>query len=402
MAIRHEGIPGEGPPLEGLLVLDFSQFLAGPSCALRLADLGADVIKIERPDGGDLCRRLTVADQELDGDSVLFHTINRNKRSFAADLKDPGDLARVKALVARADVVIQNFRPGVMERLGLGHEVVRALNPRAVYATVSGYGAEGPWRDRPGQDLLAQALSGLAWLSGDAEQGPVPFGVSIADLIAGAHLAQGVLAALLRRQVTGRGGLVEVSLLESALDLQFEQFTAFLRGDGRPPARSRVGNAGVYMGAPYGLHPTADGHLALAMEPLPRLAALLDCPALAAFADPGAWFTRRDEIKAVLGRHLRARPTAHWLAALEPAGVWCAAVQGWPELVAQAAFAALDMVQEVGGGEGRALRTTRCPIRLDGALLRPTRGAPRLGEHTDEIARAFHLPGAPRSLSTEP
>ena len=157
-------------PLDGLLVLDFSQFLAGPSCALRLADLGARVIKIERPGTGDLGRQLYISDLELDGDSTLFHSINRNKQSFAADLKRADDTDRVRRLVAAADVLIQNFRPGVMDRLGLGYESVRDLNPRLVYATVTGYGAEGPWRDKPGQDLLAQALSGLTWLSGNADQ----------------------------------------------------------------------------------------------------------------------------------------------------------------------------------------------------------------------------------------
>src|SRR6478672_10612469 len=140
-------------PLDGLLVLDFSQFLAGPSAALRLADLGARVIKIERPGSGDLCRQLYISNLELDGDSTLFHSINRNKQSFAADLKNPDDLKRVKQLVERADVLIQNFRPGVIERLGLGYESVRTLNPRLVYGAVTGYGNHGAWRDKPGQDL---------------------------------------------------------------------------------------------------------------------------------------------------------------------------------------------------------------------------------------------------------
>ena len=274
--MNHGGVgtqeaEGSFAPLKGLLVLDFSQFLAGPSCSLRLADLGADVIKIERPDGGDLCRKLTLADQRIGDDSLLFHAINRNKRSFAADLKDEEDLSRVKSLVSRADVLIQNFRPGVMERLGLSYDVVRELNSRIVYATVTGYGQEGPWRDKPGQDFLAQSLSGLPWLNGDAGQAPVPVGVSIADLFAGAHLVQGILAALLRRGETGRGGKVEVSLLESVLDLQFEQLTTFLQGDGRPPARSSVNHGGVYSGAPYGIYATQDGYLALAMAPIGEL-----------------------------------------------------------------------------------------------------------------------------------
>lgn len=165
-------------PLDGLLVLDFSQFLAGPAAALRLADLGARVIKIERPGTGDICRQLYVSNLELDGDSTLFHSINRNKESFAADLKSPADRAAVERLITRADVLIENFRPGVMERLGFSSARCTELNPRLVYASVTGYGAEGPWVDKPGQDLLAQSVSGLVWLNGNADQPPLPFGLA--------------------------------------------------------------------------------------------------------------------------------------------------------------------------------------------------------------------------------
>jgi len=219
-------------PLDGLLVLDFAQFLAGPWAATRLADLGARAIKIERPVTGDIGRQLYISNLSLDGDSTLFHSINRNKESFAADLKSPADLAKVRALVSRADVLIQSFRPGIMERLGLGTEACAALNPRLVYGSVTGYGTRGPWVGKPGQDLLAQSVSGLPWLNGDSDQPPMPFGLSVADLTASAHLVQGILAALVRRATTGRGGTVEVSLLESILDLQFEVTTTFLSRSG--------------------------------------------------------------------------------------------------------------------------------------------------------------------------
>ena len=378
-------------PLEGVLVLDFSQFLAGPSCCLRLADLGAEVIKVERPQGGDLSRRLHLADQSFGGDSALFHTINRNKESFAADLKDPVDLERVKALIRRADVMVHNFRPGVMDRLGLDYTTVADLNPRLIYAAITGYGTEGPWRKKPGQDLLVQAMSGLAWLSGDAAQGPVPMGVSIADLMAGAHLCQGVLALLVRRGRTGRGGRVDVSLFESAIDMQFEQFSAFLNGDGRQPARDAVNNASVYLGAPYGIYQTADGYLAVAMSPVDRLGALIGCEPLKAYTDPARWFTERARIKSILAAHLAAQPSAHWLAILEPADVWCAEVLTWPQLLEREGFAALALTQDIHDGEHGTLRTTRCPIRIDGQVLGASRGAPALGRDTDEILRRFGL-----------
>ena len=262
-------------PLEGLLVIDFSQFLSGPSAALRMADMGARVIKIERPGQGDLCRQLYISNLTLDGDSTLFHSINRNKESFAADLKNPADLAKVRKLLESADVMIQNFRPGVIEKVGLGYEAVRTLNPRLVYGEVTGYGTTGPWRNKPGQDLLVQSLSGLPYLNGDADQPPVPFGLAVADMMAGAHLVQGILALLIRRGITNRGGKVEVSLLESTLDLQFEVLTTYLNDGGQLPQRSAVNNAHAYLGAPYGIYATSDGYLALAMGSITRLGELL-------------------------------------------------------------------------------------------------------------------------------
>ena len=372
-------------PLDGITVFDFSQFLAGPSCALRLADLGARVIKVERPEGGDLCRGLYVADQGFDGDSALFHTINRNKQSYAADLKNADALADIRGLIARADVMIHNFRPGVMERLGLDYPSVSPLNPRLIYAAVTGYGNVGPWRDKPGQDLLVQSRSGLAWLSGDAGQGPVPAGVSVTDLAAGGHLVQGILALLVRRGATGEGGRVDVSLMESAFDLQFEQFTTFLNGDRTQPERSKVSGASVHASAPYGVYRTSDGFMALAMTRVDRLGELLHCAALADFA-PSTWFAARDRIKAILTEHLAASTTAHWLAILEPEGVWCAEVLTWPDLLDHAAFQALDLVQEIEGPQGGRMSTTRCPFRIDGAILTSAKGAPGLGADTASIA----------------
>jgi crotonobetainyl-CoA:carnitine CoA-transferase CaiB-like acyl-CoA transferase len=377
-------------PLDGLLIVDFSQFLSGPSASLRMADMGARVIKIERSQGGDLCRRLYVSNLEIDGDSTLFHTINRNKESFAADLRQPEDRASVRKLVERADVVIQNFRPGVIERLGFDYDSVVQYNPRVVYGEVTGYGKTGPWRDKPGQDLLAQSLSGLPWLNGDADQPPVPFGLAIADMFAGAHLVQGILACLVRRGTTGKGGRVEVSLLESVLDFQFEVLTTHLCDGGLLPQRSAVNNAHAYLGAPYGIYQTADGFLALAMGPVVPLAALLGCPALLEYSDAKTQFIKRDEIKRVLVEHLRTQTTAHWLSILEPADIWCSDVFTWKQLLEHEAFLALDFIQEISRGEGVSLRTTRCPIRIDGEVYKSPMGAPVLGQHTARILAELH------------
>lgn len=375
-------------PLEGLLVLDFSQFLAGPVAALRLADLGARVIKIERPGVGDIGRTLAFAGRTLDGDTVSFHAMNRNKESVTADLKNPDDLAYVRELVARADVVIQNFRPGVMERIGLDYASVKELNPSIVYASASGYGDEGPWRDRPGQDLLAQSIAGLPWLSGSRHDGPVPLGLSIADHLLSCHIAQGVTALLVRRFRTGKGGLVQSSLLEAVLDLQFELLSTKLNDDTIQVQRHGEHSAHAFLAAPYGTYPTSDGHLALAMNPIPELGRLLELPALEALTDPQDAWDRQEEIEGILAARFATGTTAHWLGILDAADVWCAPVLTLDELLASEGFAAIDMTQEVAR-RGTTVATTRSPLRIDGQVLRSEKAAPLLGEDDDRIRAEF-------------
>ena len=378
------------PLLDGVLVLDMSQFLSGPFAALRLADLGARVIKIERPDGGDLCRRLYLSDTELGGDSTLFHAINRGKESFTADFRDERDRAAISQLIARADVVIQNFRPGVIERLGCDYERARQINPRIVYASISGYGEEGPWRGLPGQDLLAQARSGVMWLNGDPGQGPVPFGLAVADLLAGAAAAQGLLAGLVRAGRTGVGAHIQTSLLEALVDFQFEVLATHLNDGGRLPQRSEFRNAHAYLAAPYGVYQTEDGWLALAMTPLAKLAPLLETPELADLA-PDAPFRERDAIKARIAAQLRTRSTAAWLAILQPHDIWCSEVLNWLEMFESENFRLLDMVQTLRGDDGLTVRTLRSPIRVDGARSRSDRPAPRIGEDTERLRAEFAL-----------
>lgn len=378
--------------LDGLLVIDMCQFLSGPYASLRLQDLGARVIKIERPDGGDLSRRLYLSDTEIGGDSTIFHAINRSKESLALDLKNPEDVAALKKLIAKADILLQNFRPGVIGRLGLGYDAVKAINPGIVYASITGYGDEGPWVDRPGQDLLAQARSGVMWLNGDEDQGPVPFGLAIADMLAGAAVVQGVLAALVRRGRTGEGAHIETSLLEVLVDFQFEVLTTHLNDGRRMPKRAAFRSAHAYLSAPYGVYPTADGHIAIAMTPIARLAELLKLDALEAFADkPGSWFTERDAIKSILAEVLATQPTAHWLGILEPADIWCAKVLDWPELLKSDGFKVLDMLQTVTREDGVRIETTRSPLRVNGRRATTARAAPLIGEQSDKIRAEFGL-----------
>ncbi|MCH2209382.1 MAG: CoA transferase [Lentisphaerales bacterium] len=374
-------------PLENLTVLDFSQFLAGPSASMRLADLGATVIKVERPGSGDICRQLYISNLETEGESSLFHSINRNKKSLALNLKDPQDLEKVKALLGKADVMIQNFRPGVIERLGLGFEEVQKINPRLVYASVSGYGTEGPWVNKPGQDLLAQSLSGLTWLSGDADNPPTPMGLAIADHICGAHLTQGILACLVRRGISGKGGRVDVSLMESILDIQFEVLSTHLNDGGTQPQRSAKNNAHAYLGAPYGLYKTKNGYISLAMGSLPQLAELLSCAQLLEFTKPEDAFDKRDEIKAIIAKTLEGHTSEHWLSILEAADIWCSDVFTWEKLRQHEGYKVLDMEQTVYAAGGTPLKTLRCPIRIDGEIFKSERGAPAVGQHNDDILK---------------
>lgn len=379
-------------PLAGLVVVDMSQFLSGPYCSLRLLDLGARVIKVERPDGGDLSRRLYLSDTEIGGDSSIFHAINRAKESFAVDLKNEADLAALRALLAKADVMIQNFRPGVIGRLGLDYDSVRAINPRLVYCSISGYGEEGPWVTRPGQDLLAQARSGVMWLNGDESQGPVPFGLAIGDMLAGAAAAQGILAALVRRGVTGRGSHVETSLLEALIDLQFEVLTTHLNDGRRLPRRANFRSAHAYLSAPYGVYPASDGYIAIAMTPIGKLADLLGMDELSPYRDdPSSWFTARDAIKAMIARHIATRAVDDWLKILEPSDIWCAKVLRWDELMDSDGFRSLDMLQTVTRADDVSITTTRSPLRIDGVRPKFAQAAPRIGEHSAAIRAEFGL-----------
>ena len=367
-------------PLEGITVLDFSQFLSGPSGTLRLADLGADVIKIERP-GGDIARTMYVSDCRIGNDSTLFHAINRNKSGISIDLKQPDNLKKIKKLVQEADVAVFNFRPGVAERLGLSYEALKEWNPNIIYGKITGYGEKGPWKDKPGQDLLAQSLSGVTWLNGNAEDAPTPLGLSLADMFAGQHLVQGILAALVNREKIGEGVCISVDLMESILDIQFEMFTAYLNNGRKMPQRSRVNNTNAYIGAPYGIYETKEGYLALAMGSVVVLGQLLGCEALESYEDPTEWATRRDEIKAILKDHLKTETADYWLKILEANDIWCAKVMNWKELFATDGFKALDMIQTIKKDGKPMFETTRCPITIDGEKYFCDRPAPEIGEH---------------------
>ncbi|MFC3362373.1 CaiB/BaiF CoA transferase family protein [Pedobacter fastidiosus] len=338
---------------------------------------------------GDICRTLYTSNLIMNGESSVFHAINRNKESFEVDLKKEEDCEMVRELLKKADVMIHNFRPGVMDRLGFDYESVSALNPTIIYGEISGFGNEGEWKNKPGQDLLLQSVTGLTSLTGNADNGPIAMGLSIVDMLAGAHLAQGLLACLYRKVIKNEGGLVQVSMMESAYDFQFETITTFMNDGGALPQRSLKNNANAYLGAPYGIYQTENGYIALAMGSIPMLGKLLICEDLLIYIDIKEAFDKRDEIKAILANHLLSATTEKWLSLLEPADIWCADVLNWKELMEHDGFKVLNMIQEVEMLDGYKYETTRCPIRIDGELLTSSKGSPKLGQDNQNIIKEF-------------
>lgn len=365
--------------LKGITVLDFSQFLAGPSCALRLADLGARVIKIERPAVGDSSRHLVLKKQKIGSDSLLFHTINRNKESIALNLKDPKDKKTILALIRKADVLIENNRPGVMKKLGLDYDTVKQLNPKLIYGTVTGYGIAASLAKKPGQDLLAQSLSGLTFLNGNNDQPPTPFALSVADSFAGIHLTEGILSCLIRRNKTNIGGHVEVSLLESAISLQFEVLTSYFNDGQKLPERSKFNNAHAYLAAPYGIYQTKNGYLAIAMGSLDVLGGLIGLPQLTEYEKEKQSFILRDEIKLQIAKILANKTTEAWMDILLSGGYWAAPVYNWQELIKQDGFKALKFDIDLTTPEG-SVHTTGCPIRVNGKRATTVKSAPLLNQ----------------------
>jgi crotonobetainyl-CoA:carnitine CoA-transferase CaiB-like acyl-CoA transferase len=279
-------------------VLDFGRFIAGPYCAMLLADMGADVIRIDRRHGSEDRYLTPVA---ATGEGTSFLSLNRNKRSLTLDLKKPEAIEVARKLIATSDVVAENFRPGVLDRLRLGFDAAKAIKPDIIYAAASGYCADGPYVNRPGQDLLVQALSGLAMITGTREHGPRAVGVSAIDHHGAALFAAGILAALVNRERTGRGCRVDASLLSAAIDLQMESFTCYLNGERPEDVRQPGPIAGWYYGAPYGVYATKDGHVAISLGSLDTLSDALGIPPDRRIPDNDA-YRRREEAAACRAR----------------------------------------------------------------------------------------------------
>jgi crotonobetainyl-CoA:carnitine CoA-transferase CaiB-like acyl-CoA transferase len=369
-------------PLDGIVVADFSQLVQGPFATQILGDLGADVIKIE-PTQGDWMRNYALENAYPGGESISFLAFNRNKRSITLNLKNPSGLELAQKLIDRADVLVENFRPGVMERLGLAFEELTRRNPRLVYCRSSGYGSSGPYVTRPGQDLLIQALTGFMYLNGRADDPPVPVGMGIADLVTGLGIVYAVLAALVGRARTGHGQLVETDLMSSLLAIQSQEVAAYI-STGRLPERSAAGVSSPSVGAPYGVHPTSDGYIAIAMTPLSKLGPLLG---LDQYADSTSLndMGDRDAIQREISAAFRTKVTAEWLELLLAEDVWCAPVLDYEGMTRDPQVAHNEMLIEFDHPTAGPTRVPGMPVRFAATPTTVRRPPPLKGEHTDEI-----------------
>jgi len=380
--------------LDGLRVIDLTSNLSGPYCAMLLADQGADVIKVESPGGGDDMRRTPPF---VGGESAPFMLWNRNKRSIVLDLKSEEGKEALHRLAKTADVLIENYRPGVAERLGIGYKALAAENPRLVYCSISGFGQTGPYRTRGGFDLITQAMSGLAAICGPKDGGPHRLPIAISDVSAGMFGAIGVLSALQARHATGAGQHVDVSLMESAMQMQVYEAASYF-ATGEVPARIGQAHRGS---SPYQIFETRDGHMALgasSQNMWPKAAKILGCEHLVddpRFAQKSDRVAHNDELVALLQERFLTRPTKEWCEAFDAAGIPAGPVMNHEEVFTDPQVLSRDMVVPVehpAAGPGRTLGTGVKLKSTPGGVRRP---APMLGEHTDEVLAEIGMaPGA--------
>ena len=372
-------------PLQGLRVIEMAHIMSGPTCGMLLADMGADVIKVEKLPGGDDTRSYT--EPSINGESAAFMILNRNKRGIAVNLKTPGGLEVVKKLLADADVVTENYRKGTLEKLGLGYDVLQALNPRLIYCAVSGYGRTGPYADKGGFDLIAQGFAGIMSITGEPGGPPAKSGTSIADINAGILAALGIVSALVARSTTGKGQMVETSLMEAAIQQTYWQAAIFFAtGKNSGP----TGSAHI-LTAPYQAFPTKDGWINIGganQSNWERIVKVIGRPEL---AQDARFATNNDRMKnlaaltPLIAERLKARPSAEWIREFEAAGVPVGPVNKIGDMLADPQVQARDMVVEVDHPRAGRVKALGHPIKFSDTRGDMRRPAPLLGEHTREI-----------------
>jgi crotonobetainyl-CoA:carnitine CoA-transferase CaiB-like acyl-CoA transferase len=378
-----------GGPLAGVKVLELAQIMAGPTCGMMLADLGADVIKVERVPGGDDTRAMNRP--SVNGESAAFMAMNRNKRGIALNLKLPQARDALLRMVERADVLTENYRKGAMEKLGLGYEQLHAINPRLIYCSISGYGRTGPYAEKGGFDLIAQGMSGVMAITGEAGGAPVKSGSPVCDINAGLLGALGVVAAYVHRLRTGEGQLVDTSLYEAGIQQTYWQAAMYFATGASP---GPTGSAHV-LSAPYQAFRAADGWLTIGGANQPnweRLARVLGAPEW--IEDP-RFRTNAERMKNLaalvdlMNQQLQRRTVREWIAALEAAGVPCGPINSIADMAADPQTAARAMVVELEHGRAGRTRALGLPIKLSATPGKVARAAPVLGEHTVEVLSEF-------------
>lgn len=372
--------------LTGYRVLDCTIAMAGPFATQRLGDLGADVVKVE-PVTGEWQRHVSAGGARGNRINVSFLSLNRNKRSFAVDLKNPDGKAILLDLVKTADVFVQNYRPGVAKRLGIDYRSLEKINPRIIYVSISGYGEDGPYAQRPGQDLILQGMSGAMLSAGRAGEPPTPAGQYLVDAVTASTAFEAVLAALLHRERTGEGQMVTVNMLDAITALQMQELSVFTVA-GKPQTRSAEPHAHVYIRAPYGAFATADGYIIIAFPPLKKFGQLIGEPSFETMDDEIDTWTHRDDIFAKTRARLPAKTTAEWLELFRANDIWAGPVYGYADLVNDPQIAHNGtMVEYDHPTEGR-VKTPGFPYKFSKTPAAVDRGAPLAGQHTREILKA--------------
>ncbi|HET7413473.1 MAG TPA: CaiB/BaiF CoA-transferase family protein [Pararhizobium sp.] len=373
--------------LGDVTILDFSHLLQGPFCTQLLADMGANVIKVERPGQGDLFRTMTFNNKWVGGrESPNFLAWNRNKRSLAIDLKAPEAKTILYRIAERADVAVQNFRPGVMAKLGFGYEDLKAVNPRIIYCSGSGYGETGPYVSRPGQDMLIQGLTGIAAATGRGDGPPVPVGSGFSDQVGAMNMVYGILAALYWRERSGEGQEIKVDLMSAMLAHQGqEMLTAMNFGEDFQRPNSGIGHPG--MEAPFGVYPTSDGWVTIAMSPYKRLVGVLGDESLLAYDNPEALFDKRDEIWEKLAALTRKWTTKDLLEAMLAVDIWCGEIKTHLQAADDPQVRHMGAVTSYEHPAAGRVKVVAPAVKMSATPAAVERPAPLIGEHTREILR---------------
>lgn len=373
--------------LEGVKILDFSQLLQGPFASQMLGDLGADVIKIERYKSGDLYRSMTFFNKWIAGDeSPCFMAWNRNKRSISLDIKKEEGKEIVRRLLKDADIVLENFRPGVMKRLGFGYEECRAINPKIIYCSASGWGSDGPYITRPGQDLLVQSVSGAIMTSGKKSDGPVALGTALCDQVNAYNCVYAILAALYYREKTGIGQEIQTNLLSSAISFQMQDFFTIqnLKTNFERP-ESGIAHPGN--GAPFGAYKTSDGYIAIAMNPFATLVKALGDDNLLKYNDPQVLFDKRDEVFYEIEKITQTKTTEEWLEIMLGLDLWVAQVHEQQDVEFDPQVQHNNTFIEIEHTKAGKIRTVNIPFTMSETPGEIKRASPLVGEHTREIMK---------------